>query len=218
MGKNGSAQRHRRPVGVASVKPVVYVACEGISEWKYLQALAHFRYDRAIVINRVGAGGSRRGNRTSVAGLVADLRKFERKPDSGYRPCDALWLVCDADPQSNASHTAMLEEWLVVENHHAAIQSSSLEGWLVTHLTDTRPYPPKVALKELTRLLPDYRKGGPIPKTVIAQTDVACRRERAYAAQFDYSGVWPPERCAQMPALIAYLDELASQVGWKPES
>lgn len=217
MGKKGSRQRHGRPVGVATAKPAVYVACEGQSEWKYLQAVMAFRYQRKIVINRVGVGGSSGRHRTSVAGLIADLKTFERNPEPGYRRHEALWLVCDADPESNASHTAILEEWREAENHHAAIQSSALEGWLVTHLSDKRPYPPKAALDELMRLLSGYRKGGPIPGTVIELTDEACRRERAYVAQFYNSGVWPPERCAQMPALITYLDELARKAGWKPE-
>lgn len=193
----------RKP-GTRRLREQVCFVVEGKSEQQYLRALLNERYNN-FTPHFPRTSGS------SLVNLVKAARKEERSWKRNQRG-QVIWIVCDVD--QNAPHRQILEAWLgEAESHRSALQSVALEGWLLQHQDQSsRPATNEDAFKALVNQWGGYRKGCEIPKWVIKNTKRACQRERDFLGT-SASGAWPQERSSQMPHLIAYLDERASQLG-----
>lgn len=211
-----SLNRKSRP---RSVNVLLFVACEGKTEEEYLRALLNHRYEGRIVLKPI-MRGKRAGIRTDIGSLVDGAKRFEVNPDlegsSRFKGSSIdMWIICDADPDSNETHKQKLINWLKSQNHFAAISANAIEGWLLTHFSEKRPVTPKEALQELRKVYKGYEKGVKISADLISRTDEAYAREKQFwkNQEWDGSSVWPEDRVSQMPNLIDYLDNLAQSRG-----
>ena len=216
MPKNRSrAARSSRsaPTGFRRTREPVYVCAEGATEEAYVRALLDHRYPGLFAPQFPGGGGRHPRRKTSLVNLLKAARDAE-KTMTGVKSC--IWVLCDAD--QNDVHQDTLERW-VSENpdrHRAAIQSVSIEAWFLQHLdTPCRPPTNEDALRALNKQWKGYSKGNDIQGWLIAGTDRAVQRERAYLLGHGEDGLWPVARSSQMPRFIAYLDERASLLGWQ---
>lgn len=207
MAKKSTVLAHRGRRGRAGTlrpKPLVVFCVEGQSEESYIKALRELRYNDEIAFQFPLERG------TSLKNLLEACRLAANNPDC--RDSAAYWIVCDVD--RNRDHADDLDGWLQEARNRIALSNPCLEYWLLLHFTSS----PKCsnaanAKKELKRHRPEYRKGlGPSDKfweRIVEKTDDAVEREttRQSSMRRDPSA-WPDGPGSQMPALIAWLDEL----------
>lgn len=198
-----SRKRDRR-TGKLKPKPLVVFCVEGQSEESYINALRKFRYNDEIAFQFLNQQG------TSLKNLLRACGRATKNPD--YKGASAYWIVCDVD--RNRDHAGELKKWLQAQKNRIALSHPCLEYWLLLHFISSPECSNAAnAERELKRHLPEYKKGlGSSDKCwgrIVEKTDDAVEREttRQSSMRRDPSA-WPDGPGSQMPALIAWLDEL----------
>ena len=198
------AHRGRRErAGTLRPKPLVVFCVEGQSEESYIRALRRFRYNDEIAFEFPPERA------TSLKNLLEACRRAAKNPV--YQDSAAYWIVCDVD--RNRDHARELERWLEGERNRIALSNPSLEYWLLLHFTSSpKCSNAKAALDKLLQHCPKYKKGlQPLErfKEIVGKTEDAVRCETARQKSMGReSNSWPDSPGSQMPALIAWLDEL----------
>lgn len=194
---------HREQAGTLSPKPLVVFCVEGQSEESYINALMRFRYNSEIAFDFLPEPG------TSLKNLLEACRRAAKNPV--YQDSADYWIVCDVD--RNRDHVRELERWLEGERNRIALSNPCLEYWLLLHFTSSpKCSNPKAALGKLSQHWPEYKKGlQPFKrfKEIVGKTEDAVRCETARQKSMGREpNSWPDSPGSQMPALIAWLDEL----------
>ncbi len=199
-------RKRRKQTGVKSVKPLVVFFVEGQSEKSYIKALREFRYDNKVAFEFPNERG------TSLKNLVDACRRAAKA--GKLRGSSGTWIVCDVD--RNEDHFDDCDKWQRKdkEKNRIALSNPCLEYWLLLHFTSSpKCSSANAALGELKRHWPEYKKGLEPSKgfeeKIVEKTDDAVEREttRQSSMRRDPSA-WPDGPGSQMPALIAWLDEL----------